>query len=122
MSSLRDSIQRKLRSLAPLPLWLNWLLSVVEPLVVLGITVAILYVGFGLVFGSAQSTNQARFKELMAIVSDNWKAALLILLVLFYRTVRMFLEEVEEAFGMKRKKPMSGEPEKASNPPQENRS
>lgn len=116
-----NSLAKALSTLSPLPIWLNWLLSVVEPLIVLGITAAVFYVGYGLVFGSAQSLNQVRLKELLAIISDNWKAALLLLLVLFYRTVRMFLEEVEEAFGMRRKKPMSGDSEKASNPPKANR-
>jgi hypothetical protein len=46
--------------------------------------------------------------ELVKGLNDNWKAALILLVVLFYRTVRMFLEQAEEAFGVKRRLP--GEP------------
>jgi hypothetical protein len=35
-------------------------------------------------------------------MNENWKVGLLILLPLFYRPIRTFLEELREAFGMKR--------------------
>jgi ascorbate-specific PTS system EIIC-type component UlaA len=111
-------LRTKWKALYQLPSWLDWLLSVVEPLTVLLITATIIYVGYGLVFGSPQNINQTRFKALMVIISDNWKAALLLLVVLFYRTVRVFLEEVQEAFGMRRN-PLPGSPQTAPNPPRE---
>jgi hypothetical protein len=40
----------KLTKLSRLPDWLDWLLSVIEPLVVLAITVVIFYTGYCLVF------------------------------------------------------------------------
>ena len=107
----------KLTKLTRLPDWLDWLLSVVEPLVVLAITVVIFYIGYGLVFGSAQSNQLARFKDLMEEVNDNWKAGLLLLVLLFYRTIRIFLEQAEEAFSIKRKKLMAGEAKEGTTPP-----
>ncbi|HKW87950.1 MAG TPA: hypothetical protein VJN21_04255 [Candidatus Acidoferrales bacterium] len=98
--------------LSQLPDWLDWLLCVAEPLVVLGITLVVFYIGYTLVFGPEQSGHQTRFKELLRVVNDNWKAGLLLLVLLFYRTVRIFLEQAEEAFGVKR--PLRGEAEEGS--------
>jgi hypothetical protein len=105
-----------LRKLSRLPRWLDWLLSVVEPLVVLAITVVIFYIGYWVVFGPEQNAHQMQFKELIKEVDENWKAGLLLLLLLFYRTVRVFLEQAEEAFGVKKKTKLAGEAESAANP------
>jgi len=45
---------------------------------------------------------QARLVEVVRLLNENWKVGLLILLPLFYRPIRTFLEELREAFGMKR--------------------
>src|SRR5713226_4468994 len=108
MLRLLRSLLSGLKKLSQLPVWLNWLLSVVEPLVVLGIAIVILYAGYSAVFGPLQSTQQARFKELLQVINDNWKVGVLLLIVLFYRTIRIFLEQAEEAFTVKRKKPLPG--------------
>jgi hypothetical protein len=111
------SLSPTLRKLIQLPEWLDWLLSVVEPLVVLAITVVIFYTGYCLVFGSEQSSHLARFKDLMKEVNDNWKAGLLLLVLLFYRTIRTFLEQAEEAFSIKKKKSLPGEAKEGTTPP-----
>jgi hypothetical protein len=109
---------RPLAKLSPLPKWLNWLLSVVEPLIVLVITLLVFYSTCWLVFGNEHDEHRVRLIGLMKDLNDNWKAGLLLLLLLFYRTVRVFLEQAEEAFGVKRNKTLlSGEPQTGSNPP-----
>jgi hypothetical protein len=45
---------------------------------------------------------QVRLVEVIRLMNENWKVGLLILIPLFYRPVRTFLEELREAFGMKR--------------------
>ena len=109
----------QLKKLAPLPEWLNWCLAVVEPLVVLAIATVILYLGYGAVFQPQGNAMGPSLKELIEEVNDNWKAGVLLLIVLFYRTVRTFLEQAEEALGVKRKlqrlRPV-GEPEQGTTP------
>jgi hypothetical protein len=107
----------RLSKLSRLPHWLNWLLSVVEPLVVLVITALVLYSAYWLVFGAGQDPHRIRLLELMRAVSDDWKAAVVLLLLLFYRTVRVFLEQAEEAFSVKR--PLRGEAQEGSKATQE---
>jgi hypothetical protein len=58
---------------------------------------------------------QARIIALMKGLNDNWKAALVLLVLLFYRTVRIFLEQAEEAWGVKR--PLKGEAQSGTKEP-----
>jgi hypothetical protein len=104
-------LSRSLARLSDLPDWLNWLLSVVEPLVVLGISAWIAYGAWCLVRPEVNG-RQARILVLMKHMNDNWKAGLILLVLLFYRTVRIFLEQAEEAWGVKR--PMKGEEQSGS--------
>ena len=96
-----------LGKLSDLPDWLNWLLSVVEPLVVLLITVLTSYIAWCLAI-SKSADKQAHALALIKGIAENWKAVLVILVPLFYRTIRIFLEQAEEALGVKR--PLRGEP------------
>src|SRR5713226_6890348 len=112
-------IASTLKKLAPLPHWLNWILATVEPIVVLAIAFAVLYVVYWAVFQSSGSSQQVRFKELIEEINGNWKAGILLLVVLFYRTIRIFLEQAEEAFSVKR--PLRGEPEEGSKPSSQER-
>ena|ERR1700733_11863076 len=98
------------------PEWLNWLLSVVEPLIVLIITLLVGYVTYWLVFGPSTSDHYSQLVQSIKTVNDNWKAALILILLLFYRTVRTFLEQAEEAWGVKKKRPIVGEPSEEDNP------
>jgi hypothetical protein len=75
---------------------LDWLVQVAERLIVLGLASAVLRYGYLLTVGRVPSG------DWIASVAANWKAVVLILIPLFYRAVRTFLEQVEEAFGMKR--------------------
>ena len=111
---------RALEKLSQLPEWLNWLLSVVEPLLVLGIAGSIGYVAYGLVFAPGQPFRNCELLKFIRAVSENWKAGLILLLVLFYRTVRVFLEQIEKGpLGMERKRPLQAQkPEQEANPQQ----
>lgn len=93
-------------------------LRIAEAIIVLAITVAI----FGLIVVEFWSVllrgdsppRQQRVESMLKTLNDNWKASLLLLVPLFYRTIRMFLEKVKRAWGMEI------EPEKQStkgNPP-----
>jgi high-affinity Fe2+/Pb2+ permease len=106
MSFSRDTI----------PDWLLWLLSVLEVLIVLAIACLVGFTVFCFLSGSAQ---QARFTVLMETVDKNWKAALVLLIPLFYRPMRAFLENLEEAGGWKRGKRMTGVPKEETNAPTE---
>jgi hypothetical protein len=89
-----------LAKLARLPEWLNWLLSVVEPLLVFGI---IWLIGYGVILlFSASESQHAQIVTIIKVLNDNWKAGLILLLVLFYRTIRIFLEQAEQLWGVKK--------------------
>ena len=62
----------------------------------LSIGMAVAYVGWHLLFTGKQPA------DVLATVNLNWKALLVLLVPLLYQTIKRFLEEVEEAFGMKR--------------------
>jgi hypothetical protein len=74
---------------------LDWLVSVAERLVVLAIACVVFYTGW-LAFSGASSI------WILSVLSENWKALLLLLIPLFYRTIRTFLEEVQKFAGMER--------------------
>ena len=77
--------------------FLDWLVSFLERLVTLSIGVAIGFVGWRLISSKTAP-------EVVTTLGQNWKALLLLLVPLLYQTIRKFLDEVEEAFGMKRQK------------------
>jgi len=79
------------------PAFLDWLLSIVERLLVLGISFVIFSVGYQMMKGRADREIAA-----LAKVGESWKMLLLLLVPLFYRTVNRFIEEAHEAFGVKR--------------------
>ena len=51
-------------------------------------------------------------RDVIAFVAQNWKIVLILMIPLFYQTVRTFLEEVQEAWGIKRtpKQALQSEP------------
>jgi hypothetical protein len=51
---------------------------------------------------------QRRIEAALKMLHDDWKVGLLILVPLFYRTVRMFLERVRRAFGIELRQPDEG--------------
>lgn len=54
------------------------------------------------------ATRQKRIEDALKMLHDDWKVGLLILVPLFYRTVRMFLERVRKAFGIELQQPDEG--------------
>jgi hypothetical protein len=80
-----------------LPAFLDWLLSIVERVLVLALSFAIFYSGCHMVRGQAD-------KEIAALakLGESWKVFLLLLVPLFYRTINRFINEAHEAFGVKR--------------------
>jgi hypothetical protein len=108
-----NRIVRILSKLVQLPIWLNWVLAVVEPLVVLAITFLVGY----FIYGSVSGKQEYQIVQLMKVINDNWKASLILFVILFYRTVRMFLEQAEEwPWGLKKKPSLAGESQKEVNP------
>ena len=58
-----------------------------------------------IITGGSWLDAHARFRDALAQVDAHWKIGLALLIPLFYRTVRQFMEEMEEApLGFKRKK------------------
>src|SRR5579863_4025947 len=87
------------RAIMAIPKCLDWFVSVAERLIVLGITAVIFRFGYHLWSGALSSgENQS-----LSTVATNWKTILIVLIPLFYQTVRTFLEEVQEVWGMSRR-------------------
>jgi len=96
-----------------IPEFLNYVLSIVELVIVLIIACLTGFAVYCFLSGSGQQT---RFISLMEAIEKNWKAALILLIPLFYRPVRTFLEQLEKAWGLERRKPASIEKEQNENP------
>ncbi len=79
---------------------LSYLLSILELLIVLALIGLLGFAVYSLLSGHWQE----RFGYLMKTVHDNWRAALVLLIPLFYRPIRTFLENLEEAGSLKRGK------------------
>src|SRR5579862_4306304 len=57
--------------------------------------------------GGSWSDTHARFRDALTQVDSHWRLGLALLVPLFYRTIRTFLEQVKEFMGMKRELPGS---------------
>ena len=77
---------------------MDWVSQVVESLLALGFAFVVFYWGWRVLFGRASQDELRLIKE----AAENWKIIVLLLVPLFFRTVRIFLEEVREWAGMKR--------------------
>lgn len=75
------------------------------------------YAAWWIVFGSVTDPRYGRMMGLLALASANWKAFIALMVLLFFRTIRTFLEEVQEGFGMKRIQRPPQVAESAENPP-----
>lgn len=83
--------------------WSDKLLRLGEVSVVISITfTALLAVGYGLVWLAwcDQQIRATRLIELARALNENWKVILILLVPLFYRTVRMFLERAQKFAGI----------------------
>jgi TRAP-type C4-dicarboxylate transport system permease large subunit len=94
------SLGRTTQTIAKLPNLLDWVLRVAERLLVIGLICAAFSFGYQLFWGAVPKAEL----DVVTLVAQNWKAVLLLLIPLFYFTVRTFLDEVVEAFGMKRQR------------------
>jgi hypothetical protein len=90
---------------------------VVEGGLILSLFVVACYAGYWIVFGDIASPRHVRMMALIPIVSEYWKAFLVLLIPLFFRTVRTFAEEVQEFAGAKRRSSLPGPSTEAKNPP-----
>jgi len=95
-------------------------LKISEAVVVITITsVLILFVVREVLwvwFACDAAIREQRIEAALKMLNENWKVGLLILVPLFYRTIRMFLERVRKAFGMEVQEPE--EIEEKPNPPE----
>ena len=96
---------------------LNTIYRVVEALTVMGVFGMVAYLLTALVFHDTASPQYFHALSLVQTVNDNWKAFLLLAVLLFFRTVRSFFERVEEAWGMKAKPVPAGTPDIKPNAP-----
>lgn len=92
-------------------------LSLLEPAIIFGISALVVYASWWLVFGNENSAQHLRMVRMVVLLNENWKVGLALLLVLFYRPTRIFLEHLEQGpFGMKRREPVVPNDEKVENP------
>lgn len=95
--------------------WLPLLLyKLMEGVTVLGVFWVAFYMAYWIIWGDVNDPRHVRMLALLGAINDNWKACLLLLIPLLFRTIRTFMEEVEKVGGMKRKK--VGEGGQAQNP------
>ena len=85
--------------------WTDRLLSAIEVTTVVLLTFAVYFsiiyqVGW-ILCGTDVQPRHARLSEVAKSLNENWKAGLLLFIPLFYRSIRGFLERVEEFAGMK---------------------
>jgi hypothetical protein len=102
MGNGRYQKSKNARWLERVPEFLNAVLSILEPLLVIGVGVALCYVLYVLFMEPSSSENRQVVEDAIQTLGANWTFAVVILLPLFYRRVRIFLEEVQEAGGVKR--------------------
>ena len=102
----------------PACLWCaSFVLGLVELSTVLGIFLLTCYITYWIVFGSLISEEHLRMVTLLETLANNWPAALILIVPLFYRPLRKFLEELDEFAGAKRKSSLPGAGTEAKNPP-----
>jgi|SRR5882724_1978242 len=90
------------RSVEP---WLDRCLKIVEFLTVAGLAGVVfttaIYETYWVLWGFTPSDRQDRVQTVLGMLNGNWKIGLLLLIPLFYRTVRAFLQRAEEFAGIK---------------------
>lgn len=85
-------------------LFLDRCVSYGEALIVVFLVVAIISTIFAealwILWADAEC-RQERFAQVLKTLNENWKVGLVILIPLFFRAIRAFLERLEEIGGMK---------------------
>ncbi len=86
-------------------IYMDRALKACEALIVISLTVVLLgFVVYQIVWIMAGCV-QERINSTFKMLNDYWKVGLLLLVPLFYRTVRMFLEKVRKFLGMETRDP-----------------
>jgi hypothetical protein len=80
---------------------LDALVAIVERIFVIGIAVFVGWLLVALVLGSTPVA-ETRAARVLILFNDHWKALLILLVPLFFRTIRGFIEEVQEFAGMRK--------------------
>jgi hypothetical protein len=115
---LKDTSESWFDKLEP---WLDRLLECLEVatvvIIALAIAGAIAYESVWIIY--CPTLRQARLTTALETLNANWKAALILLVPLFYRTIRGFLERVEEFAGAKAPRKSKYIPQEDVNPPQQ---
>lgn len=101
----KDRLKDLLDLIRLLPDLLDWLIKVVERLTLLAMAGSMMWIAYRLIV--LLSKGRVTFEgstvvALVGLIHDKWRAFLILAIPLFYKTVRGFLEEVEEFAGMKR--------------------
>jgi hypothetical protein len=84
--------------------WFDRCLKFLEFLTVAGLAVVVITIAIyetcWVLWGHLPSDRQTRMQDALTVLNGNWKIGLLLLVPLFYRTIRVFLERVEKFAGM----------------------
>jgi hypothetical protein len=87
--------------------FLDWILSLAERVIAIGICIVVFYLGFRLMSGKASASDS----QFLLALGQNWKVLLLVLVPLFYPTIRKLIVEAQE-IGLYKRRPLPGVPEK----------
>lgn len=91
------------------PFWPDGLFKLLEActvfLIVLLAVAATIYEIIWICTGGTWSDAHTRFQDALTRFDNHWRLGLALLVPLFYRTIRTFLEQVKEFMGMKRELP-----------------
>ena len=101
--------------------WFDRVLLCIEVTMVLVLAIAILagavYEAIWILCGDPKGRH-LQLEATLKTLNENWKAGLLLLIPLFYRTIRGFLERVEEFAGAKAPRKPKSTLEETPNPPE----
>ena len=96
--------------------WITNFLRLVEGLTILGIFSVATYAAWWIVAGDPSKPQYLRMVALLSLVSTNWKVFLILGVLISYRSVRTFVDEVTDIASVKRKKSPPQVQEPAKNP------
>ncbi len=95
----------------------RFVFSLIEGLTVLGVFALSARIGWVLGFGETKSVAYMQAEQLVRLVDSSWKAFFILAVLLFFRPIRTFLDEVQVAWGMSRQKALQPPPQDEANPP-----
>ena len=101
--------------------WLDGLLKIGESLTVITIAIAVLStITYELIwnFLCDPAVRQSRITGTLRTLNEDWKAGLILIVPLFYRTIKSFLERVEEFAGAKAPRAPKATTKETPNPPE----